>query len=31
LKETPTAEHGLNIATAQVSIRAFKKAAEKKR
>lgn len=28
LKETPTAEHGLNVATGQVSIRAFKKAAE---
>ena len=31
LKETPTAEHGLNVATGQVSIRAFKKAAEKRR
>ena len=31
LKETPTAEHGLNVATGQVSIQAFKKAAEKKR
>ena len=31
LKETPTAEHGLNVATGQVSIRAFKQAAEKRR
>jgi ribosome-associated toxin RatA of RatAB toxin-antitoxin module len=31
LEETPTAEHGLNVATGQVSIRAFKKAAEKRR
>jgi ribosome-associated toxin RatA of RatAB toxin-antitoxin module len=31
LKETPTAEHGLNVATGQLSIRAFKKAAEKRR
>ncbi len=30
LKETPTAEHGLNVATGQVSIRAFKRAAEKR-
>jgi len=31
LEETPTAEHGLNVATGQLSIRAFKKAAEKRR
>jgi ribosome-associated toxin RatA of RatAB toxin-antitoxin module len=31
LKETPTAEHGLNVATGQVSIRAFKQAAERRR
>jgi ribosome-associated toxin RatA of RatAB toxin-antitoxin module len=31
IKETPTAEHGLNVATGQVSIRAFKKAAEARR
>jgi len=31
LKESPTAEHGLNVATGQLSIRAFKKAAEKRR